>query len=127
LADIHRGSEVVRDFREWGFTTMGHMAAPFQRANRRTFAHRSCRRKVVHPTEEVAEAARRLTEVSTGDGPLHSYRCDFCAGWHVGHIAPQSWAPTNLTAWSDDETDRRDRNRRQHGQRRGRGRPWLDS
>ena len=105
---------------------MGHLAAPFQRANPRTFAFRSCRRKVVHPTQEVAEAARRLTEASTGDGPLHSYRCDFCAGWHVGHVERRSQAPSVWAAWSDDDGERRERSRRRRGQRRGRRRTWLD-
>lgn len=104
---------------------MGHVAAPFQRANPRTSAFRSCGRKVVHPTEEVAEAARRLTEASTGDGPLHSYRCDFCAGWHVGHAAVRSSGPVVWAAWSDEDTDRRDRKRRRRGQRRDRGLRWA--
>jgi hypothetical protein len=64
----------------------------------------------------VAEAARRLIEASSGDGPLHSYVCDFCAGWHVGHVV---WRPR------PEADDRRDgRRRRGRVQRRQPG--WLD-
>jgi hypothetical protein len=47
---------------------------------------RACRRKVFHATIDAAEAARRLTEEDTGDGPLHVYACPDCPGWHVGHV-----------------------------------------
>ena len=100
---------------------MSHLAAPYQRSNPRAFLHRSCGRKVVHPTEEIAEAARRLTEASTGDGPLHSYQCDFCAGWHVGHL----FRARPMT-WGDEDRRRDDRGRRGRGQRRsGRRRSWA--
>ena len=100
---------------------MSHLAAPYQRSDPRAFLNRSCGRKVVHPSEDVAEAARRLTEASTGDGPLHSYRCDFCAGWHVGHVARAA-----VGSWPDAERRQDERSRRGRTQRRGgrRRRRW---
>ena len=98
---------------------MGHVTAPFQRANPRGFLHRSCGRKVVHPTEEVAESARRLTEAATGDGPLHSYRCDFCAGWHVGHVVRFVTARPVVVGHSEmPERRAPDRDRRRKQRRR---------
>jgi len=122
-AETEHGSEVDRDFREWGLTPMGHIAAPYQRANPRNFVHRSCGRKVVHPTEDIAEGARRLTEAATGDGPLHTYECDFCAGWHVGHVirmTPAS-APRHERPFGEAGDRRRAEFRRRRTQRR---RPW---
>jgi hypothetical protein len=98
---------------------MGHLAAPYQRSNPRGLLHRSCSRKVVHPSEDIAEAHRRVIEASTGDGPLHTYRCDFCPGWHVGHIARRWPNP----AWGVlDDGVRRSSNRRRRAQRRRR---WV--
>jgi hypothetical protein len=120
-SEIQHGSEVDRDLREWG-TEMAHLASPYQRSNPRNFLYRSCGRKVVHLTEEIAEAARRLTEASKGNGPLHSYRCDFCAGWHVGHF----FRP-KVARWSADVERRRDplRRDRRSSRRANRSRRWT--
>jgi hypothetical protein len=117
--EIQHESEVVRDFREWGID-MAHLASPYQRSNPRNFLHRSCGRKVVHPTEEIAEAARRLTEEATGDGPLHSYRCDFCAGWHVGHAVRMSIGQPSEDFERRRDPQRRDRRTRRRPSRRRR-------
>ena len=68
----------------WGTSPRlrGDRVAPtssFARVGERSSTPRSTRR----------EAARRLTEEATGDGPLHVYGCPHCPGWHVGHVEPR--------------------------------------
>lgn len=46
----------------------------------------SCYRKARYHTEKVAEKMRKQLQRMKGEERLHSYSCEFCGGWHVGHM-----------------------------------------
>ena len=94
---------------------MGHISSPAWRSRSADLVFRACKRKVFHATIDAAEAARRLTEDATGDGPLHVYGCPHCPGWHVGHVEPR---PVRLGLVAPMEFDRRRQNRAKRSRRR---------
>ncbi len=50
------------------------------------FAANSCQRKVRHETNSAAKrSARRLQGQSLKKEKLHTYQCQVCFGYHVGH------------------------------------------
>ncbi len=44
-----------------------------------------CRRKMRYQTQEAAAAGERKAR-DRGQAWLHTYRCRFCDGYHVGHV-----------------------------------------
>lgn len=53
-------------------------------ASKRRMRWKGCEKKVRHPTRGEALVAWRIAKSKWG-GWLVVYRCDFCAGYHVGH------------------------------------------
>lgn len=46
---------------------------------------RSCSRKYRHTTER--EAWKEYIRIKKMTGTMVAYSCQFCAGWHLGHVA----------------------------------------
>lgn len=98
-----------------GDSAVGHLASPAWRKRSADIVFHACRRKIFYPSIDAAEAARRLTEESTGDGPLHVYGCPHCPGWHVGHVVPR---PVRMGVVVPPELERRRQNRAKRSRRR---------
>jgi hypothetical protein len=54
------------------------------------FKHNSCNRKIMFKTQEEADAAISTTP-NDRKTPLHSYKCNYCIGYHIGHKTPDKW------------------------------------
>lgn len=55
-------------------------------ASKRAHRRRSCESKVRHETQTGAVTAMRKMGSPRG---LHSYKCPFCKGWHVGRMTKE--------------------------------------
>lgn len=71
---------------------LGRQTGQFRRRIARQYVsyteHRQCRRKCRYVSREIAERSmERLKLEPKYDGrPLHTYACEYCSGWHVGHV-----------------------------------------
>lgn len=56
-------------------------------ASKRRVRRKSCEKKVRHNTAHAAHLALKKTVEFRGySGPMNVYQCQFCGGWHVGHV-----------------------------------------
>ncbi len=54
-------------------------------ASKRGLRRRACKRKKRYESKELADIAVHNLWKYKGER-VHSYKCDFCGGWHVGHM-----------------------------------------
>lgn len=55
--------------------------------NRRKIRQLStCKRKVRYPAKRVAEAVLWRISSRKNDFSMHTYYCDWCHGYHIGHM-----------------------------------------
>lgn len=60
-----------------------------RRHEKRKMRRRACQGKIRHETQHDAE--RHIASLRRKDSDkMRVYRCETCAGWHVGH-APRVW------------------------------------
>lgn len=54
-------------------------------SSKRAQRRRACSGKLRHASQEAAVMAVKALRKKGVDGTLHTYRCQFCGGYHVGH------------------------------------------
>lgn len=56
-------------------------------SSKRRIRRKACKGKVRHTDQARAWAALHALERNKGpQGPMRVYRCQFCGGWHFGHV-----------------------------------------
>lgn len=73
-------------------------------ASKRHIRRRQCSGKVRHASRDGAVAALRSLIYASPSrrGQMNTYRCKFCRGYHIGHVADKTIARTRAAVRGGD-------------------------